>query len=324
MRALELRVTEGPDSLVLVERDDPTSDDAVVIDVRAAGVSFPDLLLTHGRYQVKPSLPATPGLEVAGIVRAAPFGSGLEAGARVWAALEGGGFADVVMTSRDRVFSLDDALGFVEGAALPVNYLTAVFALQRRGAVQAGETLLVLGAGGGLGSALVSVGHHLGARVIAVVSTEAKGETARAAGADQIVVGGDWRERVLTATSGRGADLTADPVGGAATIEAVRATAPEGRVLVLGFASGEIPAVQTNRLLLRNVSLIGVGLGALISSLPELLMSTADALAMLVQGGLRPIVGATFPLEKASEALHFLEQRKARGKVVLTVAGTTA
>jgi NADPH2:quinone reductase len=321
MRALELHTLSGPDGLVLVEREDPPADDAVLIDVRAAGVSFPDLLLTQGRYQVQPELPTVPGLEVAGVVRSAPDSGPVRAGDRAWAALEGGGFADVVVAPADRVFPLADELDFVQGAALPVNFLTAVFALHRRAHLERGETVLVLGAAGGLGSALVSVAAHMGAQVIAVVSTADKARTAEEAGADAVVVGTDWREQVLEHTSGRGVDLAADPVGGDATLEGVRSTAAEGRVLILGFASGEIPAVPTNRLLLRNVSLVGVGLGALVPFAPELMRETADELMSLVREGLRPIIGGTFPLEQGAQALRALENRAARGKLVLTMNG---
>jgi NADPH2:quinone reductase len=318
MRALELRSLDGPDALTLVERDDPPANGSVVIDVKAAGVSFPDLLVTQGRYQVKPELPAVPGLEVAGVVRTAPDSAAVRAGDRVWAALEGGGFADTVAAPPDRVFALADELGFVEGAALPVNFLTAVFALRRRGRLQRGESVLVLGAAGGLGSALVGVATSLGARVLAVVSSEEKARTAGDAGADTVVVGEGWREEVLAQTGGRGVSLAADPVGGAATLEAIRSTRPEGRVLVLGFASGDVPHIAANRLLLRNVSLVGAGLGALVPFVPSLMRETADDVTRLVREGLRPVIGATFPLERGAEALRELQARTARGKLVLT------
>jgi NADPH2:quinone reductase len=319
MRALELRSLDGPDSLDMTEREDPAADDAVVIDVRAAGVSFPDLLVTQGRYQLKPELPTVPGLEVAGVVRSAPESCPVRPGERVWAALEGGGYAEVVAAPADRVFPLADELDFIEGAALPVNFLTAVFALRRRARLEPGESVLVLGAAGGLGSALVSVASRMGARVIAVVSATDKVQTAEEAGASDVVVGTEWRSQVLEQTAGRGVALAADPLGGAATLEAVRSTAPEGRVLVLGFASGEIPAVPANRLLLRNVSLVGAGFGALAPSVPSLMRETAEGLSAMVRDGLRPVVGGTFPLERGAEALRKLENRTARGKLVLTI-----
>lgn len=320
MRALELQALEGPDGFALVDRPLCAADDRVTIDVRAAGVSFPDLLMSRGRYQVRPELPAVLGSEVAGTVRSAPAGHALAPGDRVWATMELGGFAEVTTAPVDQVFPLPDELSFEEGASLGVNYLTAVFALQRRAGLRAGETVLVLGAAGGLGTATVSVAKALGARVVAVVSVPEKAATAEAAGADEVVVGTDWRDAVLQHTGGRGAELVADIVGGAETLQAVRTTAPEGRVLVLGFTAGEIPSVATNRLLLRNVSLVGVGLGALTTTVPELIAETAAELSRLIGDGLRPVVGGTLPLEQGADAVRQLEDRTARGKLVLTVS----
>src|SRR3954452_17213827 len=303
MRALELRELDGPDGLAVVERPAPSGDGAVTIDVRAAGVCFPDLLMSRGRYQLRPELPVVLGSEVAGTVRSAPAGHALAPGDRVWATMELGGFAEVVAAPGDRVFRLPDHLTFEEGASLGVNYLTAVFALRRRAGLAPGETVLVLGAAGGLGTATVGVARALGARVLAIVSVPAKVDTARAAGADDVLVGADWRDAVLERTDGRGADVVADVVGGEATLQAVRAAGPEGRVLVLGFTAGEIPKIATNRLLLRNVSLVGAGLGALAASVPELLTGTAAHLGRLLDAGLRPVVGATLPLDRGAEAI---------------------
>jgi len=319
MRALELQSLDGPDGLALAERPDPAPGDHVVIDVHAAGVAFPDLLMSQGRYQESAELPWVLGAEVAGVVRSAPAGATVQAGDRVWASLDGGGFAEVAVAAPDRAYPLADALSFAEGAALGVNFLTAVFALGRRGKLQAGETVLVLGAAGGLGSATVTVARARGARVIAVVSTADKAATARAAGADETIVGEGWRDRVLELTDGRGVDLTADVVGGDATLQAVRSTAPEGRVLILGFTSGAIPAVAANRLLLRNVDLVGVGLGAFLPADPGVLAACATEVSALVEAGLRPIVGTTIPLADGADALRALADRTAQGKVVLTV-----
>jgi NADPH2:quinone reductase len=318
MRALELQRLSGPEGFVLVDRPEPSGEGFVLIDVRAAGVSFPELLMSRGTYQHRPELPAVLGSEVAGTVRSTPPKSGLEPGARVWAAPALGGFAEVVAVPGERVFPLADDMSFEEGAALGVNYLTAVFALRRRAPLRPGETVLVLGAAGGLGTATAAVAHALGARVIGVVSAAAKADTARAAGADEVVVGADWREQVLDLTGGRGADVVADVVGGEQTLQAVRSAAPEGRVLVLGFTSGEIPALKTNRLLLRNVSLVGAGLGALAATVDDLIDETAAELERLIGEGLRPVVGAALPLEQGAEAVRRLEDREAQGKLVLT------
>src|SRR4051794_11936376 len=234
MRALELRSLDGPGGFALTDRPPPADGDGrVTIDVRAAGVCFPDLLMSRGRYQLRPELPVVLGSEVGGTVRAAPPGHGLRPGDRVWATVELGGFAEVAAAPPGRVFALPDEMTFEEGASLGVNFLTAIFALQRRGTLRAGETVLVLGAAGGLGTATVSVAKALAARVIAVVSVPEKTDTARAAGADEVVVGADWRDAVLERTEGRGADVAADIVGGDETLQAVRTSAPEGRVLVL-------------------------------------------------------------------------------------------
>src|SRR4051794_12932192 len=213
MRALELQGLDGPDGLAVVERPAPSGEGAVTIDVRAAGVCFPDLLMSRGGYQLRPELPVVLGSEVAGTVRSAPVGHALAAGDRVWATMELGGFAEVVAAPADRVFRLPDHLTFEEGAALGVNYLTAVFALRRRAALQPGETVLVLGAAGGLGTATTAVARGLGARVLAVVSVPAKVETAWTAGADDVVAGTEWRDAILERTGGRGADVVADIVG---------------------------------------------------------------------------------------------------------------
>jgi NADPH2:quinone reductase len=318
MRALELQQLSGPEGFALVDRPEPSGEGLVVIDVRAAGVSFPELLMSRGGYQHRPELPAVLGSEVAGTVRSAPSDSGLQPGRRVWAVPELGGFAEVLATSPDRVFALADGLSFEQGAALGVNYLTAVFALRRRAALRPAEVVLVLGAAGGLGTATVAVAKALRARVLAVVSASGKADTARAAGADEVIIGGEWRDQVLELTGGRGADVVADVVGGDQTLQAVRSCAPEGRVLILGFTAGEIPSLATNRLLLRNASLVGAGLGALAASVDELLAETAAELARLIGGGLHPLVGATFPVERGAEAVRGLEERAAQGKLVLT------
>jgi NADPH:quinone reductase len=324
MRALELQRLGGPDAFELVDRSEPSSDGRLLIDVRAAGVSFPDLLMSRGAYQHSPELPAVLGSEVAGTVRSVPPGHALEPGARVWAAPDLGGFAEVVAVPVERVFPLPKDMTFEQGASLGVNFLTAVFALRRRARLTAGETVLVLGAAGGLGSATVAVAKALGARVLALVSVASKADTARAAGADEVIVGAHWRDDVLESTGGRGADVVADVVGGDETLQAVRAAAPEGRVLVLGFTSGEIPALQTNRLLFRNVSLVGAGLGALAAVVDDLFDETVAELARLIAEGLRPLVGETFPLERGAEAVRRLEQREAQGKLVLTCGGPAA
>jgi NADPH2:quinone reductase len=319
MRTLELQSLTGPDGFALAERPEPApSPETVLLDVFAAGVSFPDLLVSRGRYQLRPELPWIAGGEVAGVVRDAPPGHALAPGDRAWSFLpQQGGFAEVVAVPANQVHRLPDALSFAEGAALGVNFLTAVFALRRRTQLRGGETIVVLGAAGGLGSAIVSVAKAFGAEVIAVVSREEKRSTAANAGADAVIVGRDWRQQAIDLTGGRGADLVADVVGGEETLEAVRATAAEGRVLILGFASGEVASIAMNRPLLRNISIVGAGLGALTESVPDLIGELAQVLEGLIDSGLRPIVSRTLPLEQGADAVRILEEREAEGKIVI-------
>jgi NADPH2:quinone reductase len=320
MRALVLEQLKGPDGFAVADRPAPTpGPDDVLIEVSAAGVAFPELLISKGAYQDTPELPYIAGQEVAGVIRSSPEGSEFSVGDRVWASCGRGGFAELVAVPSPCVFPLHERLSFTEGAAIGSNYSTAIFALRRRGHLQAGETVLILGAGGGLGTASAAVAKALGARVIGVVSTAQKADAARLAGAEEVVVGGDWREPVLELTGGRGVDVVADIVGGEQTLAAVRTTAPEGRVLILGFAGGEIHAVKVNRLLLRNISVVGVGLGAFSASESTIWSTCGTELTDLIASGLRPVIGSTYRLEEGAEALRQLDARKAIGKIVLTL-----
>jgi NADPH2:quinone reductase len=322
MKALLLKETTGPKGFEIGEADEPTpAAGDVLIDVEAAGIAFPDLLISKGAYQHSPPMPFIAGQEVAGVVRSAPADARVKAGDRAWAASSVGGFAAVAAIDAKRVFPLADELDFVEGAALASNFSTAIFAFQTRGKLQAGETVLVLGAGGGLGSACVSVAKAMGARVIGNASSEAKADIARKAGADEVVLGNEWRDEVLALTEGgKGVDVVADIVGGDETLQAVRATAPEGRVIILGFTTGSIHEVKVNRLLLRNVSVVGAGLGAFSESKdPEIMAECGTELNRLIDGGMRPIVGSVYPIEEGAAALEQLDGRGALGKIVLTV-----
>lgn len=322
MKALLLNRAEGPQGFEIGEVDEPVpSPDEALIEVKAAGIAFPDLLISKGAYQHSPPLPFIAGQEVAGVVRSAPADAPVKAGDRVWAASSVGGFAAAVAVDAHRVFPLAEELDFVEGAALASNFSTAIFAFQTRGKLQAGETVLVLGAGGGLGSACVSVAKAMGARVIANTSTPEKAEIARRAGADEVVLGNEWRDEVLALTEGgKGVDVVADIVGGDETLQAVRTTAPEGRVIILGFTTGSIHEVKVNRLLLRNISVVGAGLGAFSETKdPEIMATCGAELNRLVAAGLRPIVGSVYPLEEGTAALAQLDGRGALGKIVLTL-----
>ncbi|MET0799360.1 MAG: NADPH:quinone oxidoreductase family protein, partial [Rhodococcus sp. (in: high G+C Gram-positive bacteria)] len=261
MRAVQISSLDGPESVTVADIDEPTArDGSVVIEVRAAGVAFPDALLTRGLYQYKPELPFVPGSEIAGIVRSAPADSGFSAGDRV-AALTGlsDGMAEVAVVSPDTVFALPESVSLTAGAGLLFNDLTVHFALRERGRLAQGETVLVHGAAGGIGTSALRMAPVLGAaRVIAVVSSEAKTDIARAAGATDVVLVDGWKDAVKELTGGRGVDVVVDPVGGDRFTDSIRSLAPSGRILVLGFTGGEIPTVKVNRLLLNNVDVVGV------------------------------------------------------------------
>src|SRR4051794_19748513 len=328
MRAVQIRDLSGPES-ALAEADIPepepshplTPGSGVVIDVHAAGVSFPEVLQTRGEYQIKPELPFVPGSEVAGTVRSAPEGSGLAEGDRVAGCCLLGAFAEVAVAPDFLTFELSDELDFAQGAGLILNYHTAYFALKYRGRLSEGETVLVHGAAGGIGTATLQVAKGLGARTIAVVSTEDKERVAREAGADEVVRSdGAWKDEAKE-LSGGGVDVVIDPVGGDRFTDSLRSLGEGGRVVVVGFTGGSIPEVKVNRLLLNNTEVIGAGWGAYVMSKPDVTREIGAEIARLMESGIvRPIVGARFPLEQAADALNLIDGRGATGKVVLDVA----
>jgi NADPH2:quinone reductase len=322
MRAAQVTELTGPAAVRLVEIDEPrASDGNLLVDVKAAGVSFPELLQTRGEYQLKLDPPFTLGGELAGVVREAPAGSGFAPGDRITAlAPLGGAYADVAVVPSLAAFRIPDELDFGQGAAYLMNYHTAHFALARRAELREGETLLVHGAAGGTGTAAIQVGKGLGARVVGVVSTDEKERVAREAGADEVVRSdADWRKQAGPA------NVIFDPVGGSRFDESVRALAPEGRLVVIGFTEGSIPTVSVNRLLFRNVSVVGAGWGHFAFERPEYLREVASALdGMVAAGHVRPIVGRRFPLAEVRAALEELDGRRAVGKVVLDIDGEGA
>jgi len=325
VRALSLPRTEGPEALELAELPDPDLQEGhLVIEARAAGISFPDLLLTRGEYQLKPDPPFVPGVECAGVVHWAPGDSGFSKGDRVMAMTMLGGWAELVRAPLQGCFPIPDELDFDQAAGFVMNHHTAHFALARRGRLTGGETLLVHGAAGGVGSAAVQVGKGLGARVIAVVSDGAKAEVARNAGADETLdSGGDWVAGAKELTGGRGVEAIFDPVGGERFEASPRCLAPEGRLLVIGFAEGEIPSVAANRVLLRNIDVVGVNWGGFLPVDPGLPAATHEALAaMIAEGVVRPVVGRSYPMEQAAAALGDLAERRAHGKLVLEISGS--
>jgi len=323
MRALLCRSVGSIGNLEVADVASPSLGPRQIrIGVRASGINFPDILMVEGKYQVKPELPFIPGLEVAGVVLECAAGvEHVRAGDRVLAfARRGGGHAEEVVVPGAIVTAIPDAMDFVTAAAFPVAYGTAHVALTHRGHLGAGETLLVLGAAGGVGLAAIEVGKLLGARVIAAASGPGKLAIARQHGADETInyTVGDLRDRVRSLTDGKGVDVVFDPVGGEAFKQSVRCIGWEGRILVIGFASGEIPQVATNMILVKNFSVTGVVFGEHSSRFPD---DTRQRLAKLLEayadGRLRPAVMRTYPLSDAREALNEMSNRRVAGKLVL-------
>src|SRR3954447_16347249 len=328
MRAIHIANLNGPDEAhELVDAPEPepshllTPGRGVVVDVHAAGVSFPEVLQTRGQYQVKPDLPFIPGSEVAGVVRSAPDGAGVKAGDSVAAFCMLGGFAEVTVAPEFLVFPLPGELDMAQGAGLILNYHTAYFALKLRGRLAEGETVLVHGAAGGVGTAAIPVAKGLGARPIAVVSSDEKERVAREAGAEDVVrADGPWKDQAKE-ISGGGVDVIIDPVGGDRFTDSLRALGENGRIVVVGFTAGSIPEVRVNRLLLNNTEVVGAGWGAFVMGKPELNREIGEAVNRLAdEGFVRPVVGERVPLERAAEALKVIDERRATGKVVLDVA----
>jgi NADPH2:quinone reductase len=325
LRAIQITELSGPDeALALVDVPEPeattmlTPGSGVLVDVHAAGVSFPEVLQTRGEYQLKPPLPFIPGSEVGGVVRSAPDGAAVAAGDRVAAFCGLGGFAEVVAAPEYFCFALPDELDFAQGASLVLNYHTAYFALRTRGRLAEGETVLVQGAAGGVGTATLQVAKGLGARTIGVVSSDDKERVAREAGADEVVRSdGPWKDQVKE-ISGGGVDVVIDPVGGDRFTDNLRSLREGGRAVVVGFTGGSIPEVRVNRLLLNNTEVVGAGWGAGVMTKPDAVREMGAAIAdLMAKGFVRPLVGARYPLERAAEALKLIDGRGATGKVVL-------
>ena len=321
MKALVAQSLSGPEGLVYTDMPDPVepSDGNVVVDVGAAGVSFPDLLLVKGEYQLKLDPPFVPGTEVAGVVRSAPADSGFSVGQRVTGLSMLGAWAERVALPQASVLPTPDDLDDGAAVCLLGNYYTMYFGLVRRGGLMAGETVLVLGSAGGVGTAAIQIAKALGARVIAMVHRPGATEFVESLGADVVLPLTDgWAQAVRDHTDGRGVDLVVDPVGGSAFDDAIRVLATEGRLLVVGFASGGgIPSVKVNRLLLRNVSVVGVGLGEFINRTPGAQAEIGAGLGKLVEAGLRPPPPVRYPLADGRAALESLASGGVRGKVVL-------
>jgi NADPH2:quinone reductase len=286
-------------------------------------VTYPDLLLTQGKYQLKPELPFILGGVVGGFVTSAPTGSDFAEGDRVTAITSTGGWAEKAVADVGMTFSIPAERTITEGTAVPFNYTTMYFALVRRGRLGAGETVLVHGAAGGIGTAGVQIAAALGARVIAVVSSPDKVDAVRAAGANEVISVEGFKDRARELTGGRGVDIVVDPVGGDRFTDSLRSLAPEGRLLVIGFTGGDIPTVKVNRLLLNNLDVVGVGWGAFWTPRPTYLRDQWFELSTLMSTGrLVPVVGQTYGLENATDALHSISERRATGNLMLNIRET--
>jgi NADPH2:quinone reductase len=344
MFAHRIAAFTGPEDVEWTEVPEPTAGPAagpaagggVVIDVAAAGVSFADLLQTRGAYQMRVPLPYTPGMDAAGVVRS---GAGFRPGQRVAVLVPHGCWQEVIIVPPERVLPLPDGMSFEGAAAAPLNYLTGLFALVRRARAQAGETLLVHGAAGGVGTAAVQLGKALGLRTIAVAGDEAKREFALRCGADHAVLshgrlgngrqgggrqgdgrqGDGWLAAVRDLVGERAVDIVVDPVGSDRMTDSLRSLAPEGRLLVLGFAGGEIPVVKVNRLLLGNTGVLGVASREFFERHPALVAELWGQLMELRQtGALADPPVEAYPFADARGALRAISDRRALGKVVLS------
>ena len=325
MRAVVCNAWGEPESLTVENVDPPAlGPDGVRISVKACGVNFGDTLLVAGTYQTKPDLPFSPGLEIAGeVLECAPGVDGVTPGQRVIATIDHGGFAEQAVASADRVIPIPAAMDFTSAAAFPIAYGTSHLGLAYKALLRAGETLLVLGAAGGVGLTAVEIGKKIGATVIACAGGAEKLKVAAEYGADHLIdyAAEDIRGRVKELTAGRGADVVYDPVGGAAFDGAMGAVARGGRLLIVGFASGKVPQIPANILLVKNVTAIGYYWGAQWMLDPALVRRSFDALfEWYGEGALRPHVSHTFALADAAAALHTLAERKSTGKIVITVA----
>jgi NADPH2:quinone reductase len=328
MRAIQITELTGPDTaLKLVDIPEPghehplTPGSGVLIDVKAAGVSFPELLQTRGEYQMKPPLPFVPGSEVGGIVTHVHGEAKVQEGDRVAGFCLTGAWAEVAVAPTYFCFKIPDDWDYAEAAGLVLNYHTAYFAMIGRGRLAEGETVVVHGAAGGVGTACLQVAKAHGAKTIGVVSSEGKEQVARAAGADEVVRSdSQWKDQIKEMTDG-GADLVLDPVGGDRFTDSLRSLREFGRLVVVGFTGGSIPEVRVNRLLLNNTEVIGAGWGASVLGWPTRTERIATQIeAMIEAGQVRPVIGARFPFQDAAEALKLLDRRGATGKIVLEVA----
>jgi NADPH2:quinone reductase len=312
----------GPPESLAIEEVEPLKPGKgqVVIRVKACGVNFPDTLIIQGKYQTKPPFPFIPGSEVAGIIKEVGEGDSFKVGTRVMAYVGMGGFAEEIVADASQIIPMPRALDFITASAFLLTYGTSYHALKDRAQLQPGETLLVLGAAGGVGLAAVEIGKVMGARVIAAASSDEKLEVCKQHGADEVINYSteDLRERVKQLTGGRGVDVAFDPLGGDYSEPVLRSMAWGGRFLVIGFASGDIPRIPLNLPLLKVCSIVGVFWGAFMERNPKHGQENIHELITWInEGRLKPHVSATYPLEHVADALNDLMERKVTGKAVL-------
>jgi len=324
MKAVLCKSFGPPESLVLEEVAAPTPGRGeVLVDVHASALNFPDVLMIAGKYQSQPPFPFSPGGEIAGRVAALGEGvDGFDPGDRVFAGIGVGGFAEQICVKASALLRIPEGMSYVQASGISTTYGTSYYALKQRADLQPGETLLVLGAAGGVGLAAVELGKAMGARVIAAASTTEKLAAARAAGADELIdySDGELKEKVKALTDGKGADVIYDPVGGSLFDQCMRCVNWYGRILVIGFAAGDIPKVPINLILLKSCQLVGVFFGAWSARHPDEASANLQAvLDYYREGKVQALVGNEFPLQQYAEAMRCLSERQAIGKVVVKV-----
>ncbi|MDG1813277.1 MAG: NADPH:quinone oxidoreductase family protein [Porticoccaceae bacterium] len=323
MKALVCNEFGPAENLSLEERPAPSPGKGeILVDIKAAGVNFPDILTVQGKYQFKPELPFVPGAEVAGIVTAVGEGvTSHKVGDKVISTLQVGGFSEQCVASEHGSFGMGETMSFEQAAGFAITYGTSYYALKQQAKIQPGETLLVLGAAGGVGIATIQIAKAMGAKVIAAASSEEKLDFACEAGADLRINYSEenLKDKVKELTGGKGADVIYDPVGGDFSEQAFRAIAWDGRFLVIGFASGPIPAIPLNLMLLKGASLVGVFWGAWAARFPMESRQNFDELIEMIDGGqFSPLVTEVYSLDDYKAAFESISERRAKGKVILS------
>ncbi|GAB4230017.1 MAG: NADPH:quinone oxidoreductase family protein [Ekhidna sp.] len=323
MKAVLVKELGGPDTLVVSEHTiEAPGSGRVLIEVKYAGVNFPDILITQGKYQFQPDLPFSPGGEVSGVIKAVGEDvTEFKPGDRVVSGTTWGGFAEEALGFDFNTHKIPDDVSFRDAAAILMTHGTVIHALKDRAQLIAGETLVVLGASGGVGTAAIQIGKILGARVIAFTSSDVKADFCRSVGADEAYLYSlDTLKEQIKKTTGGGADVIFDPIGGDYSEQAFRGIAPRGRHLVIGFASGKVPAIPWNLPLLKSASIVGVFWGSFFRNFPE---ANKENISLLMQwlalGKLKPSIDHIYPLDSTSEALKKLQQRKVMGKVLIEI-----